>query len=74
MTGSIAITRQVSPAINQCELTHLERQPIDLQRAQTQHQEYEEALRSLGVEVVSLPPAAGFARFGLCGGCGDCAG
>jgi dimethylargininase len=56
MTGSIAITRQVSPAINQCELTHLERQPIDLQRAQSQHKEYEEALRSLGVEVVSLPP------------------
>ncbi len=57
MTGWIAITRQVSPAINQCELTHLERQPIDLQRAQSQHQEYEAALRSLGVEVVSLPPS-----------------
>jgi dimethylargininase len=56
MTGLIAITRQVSPAINQCELTHLERQPIDLQRAQAQHREYEEALRSLGVEVVSLLP------------------
>jgi dimethylargininase len=56
MTGLIAITRQVSPAINQCELTLLERQTIDLQRAQTQHLEYEEALRSLGVDVVSLPP------------------
>jgi dimethylargininase len=56
MTGLIAITRQVSPAIQQCELTHLERQPIDLQRAQAQHQEYENALRALGVEVVSLPP------------------
>jgi len=56
MTGLIAITRQVSPAINQCELTHIERQPIDLLRAQSQHHEYEEALRSLGVEVVSLPP------------------
>jgi dimethylargininase len=56
MTGLFAITRQVSPAINQCELTHLERQAIDLQRARTQHHEYEEALRSLGVEVVSLPP------------------
>jgi len=52
----IAITRQVSPAINQCELTHLERQPIDVQRAQAQHHEYEEALRSLGVEILSLPP------------------
>lgn len=56
MTGWIAITRQVSPAINQCELTHLERQPIDLLRAQSQHHAYEAALRSLGVEVVSLPP------------------
>ena len=56
MTGLIAITRQVSPAINQCELTLLERQPIDFQRAQDQHREYEQALRSLGVEVVSLPP------------------
>jgi dimethylargininase len=57
MSGLIAITRQVSPAINQCELTHLQRQPIDLQRAQTQHLEYEQALRSLGVEVISLLPA-----------------
>ena len=58
MTGWIAITRQVSPSINQCELTHLERQPIDVQRAQSQHREYERALRSLGTEVISLPPAA----------------
>ena len=32
-----AITRQVSPAITRCELTHLERQPIDLAIAETQH-------------------------------------
>jgi len=47
----------VSPAINQCELTHLQRQPIDLQRAQSQHLEYEQALSSLGVEVISLEAA-----------------
>lgn len=52
----IAITRQISPAINRCELTHLPRQPIDYQRACTQHSKYEEALRSLGVEVISLDP------------------
>ncbi len=51
----IAITRLVSPAINQCELTHLDRIPIDLERARFQHHAYEEALRSLGVEVHSLP-------------------
>jgi dimethylargininase len=52
----IAITRQVSASINQCELTHLERQPIDLERARLQHAQYEQALRALGVEVRRLPP------------------
>ena len=51
----IAITRAVSPAINRCELTNLERLPIDLERATAQHHAYEAALRSLGVEVRSLP-------------------
>ena len=51
----IAITRQVSPAINRCELTHLPREPIDYDRACAQHGQYEEALRSLGFQVISLP-------------------
>ncbi|MDO9348978.1 MAG: arginine deiminase-related protein [Anaerolineales bacterium] len=51
----LAITRQVSPAIANCELTHLERQLIDLQVARAQHRQYEQALRSLGVQVLSLP-------------------
>ncbi|OGN73655.1 MAG: dimethylargininase [Chloroflexi bacterium GWB2_49_20] len=51
----IAITRKVSPAITRCELTHLERQSIDLQTAIAQHVQYEQALQSLGVEVISLP-------------------
>ena len=50
----IAITRQVSPAINQCELTHIAREPIDYKRARAQHEQYEDALRSLGMEVISL--------------------
>ena len=50
----IAITRQVSPAINQCELTHIEREPIDYQRACIQHKQYEDALCQLGVDVISL--------------------
>jgi dimethylargininase len=53
-----AITRQVSPAIIQCELTHLERQPIDLPSAIAQHHQYEQALLELGVEVISLPAEA----------------
>jgi len=50
----IAITRQVSPAINHCELTHIEREPIDYQRAHDQHKQYEGVLRTLGVDVISL--------------------
>jgi dimethylargininase len=49
-----AITRRVSPAINQCELTHIAREPIDYERACAQHRQYEDALRSLGMDVISL--------------------
>ena len=54
----IAITRQVSPAINQCELTHIDRNPIDYQRACAQHKQYEDALLQLGVDVISLDAEA----------------
>jgi dimethylargininase len=50
----IAITREVSPAIAACELTHLEREPIDLALAREQHRRYEEALAALGCEVRRL--------------------
>jgi dimethylargininase len=53
----IAITREVSPAITECELTHLPRRPIDFQAARAQHHRYEAVLRDLGCEVRSLPPA-----------------
>jgi dimethylargininase len=55
ITHRIAITRLVSRSIVNCELTHLERIPIDLENARLQHQAYEAVLRSLGVEVLSLP-------------------
>jgi dimethylargininase len=51
----IAITREISPAFNRCELTHLDRQPIDLDLARAQHQQYEAALHELGCDVHSLP-------------------
>ncbi|MBX7172793.1 MAG: hypothetical protein K1X72_17620 [Pyrinomonadaceae bacterium] len=51
----IALTRAVSRSITNCELTHLERIPIDLQHAREQHRQYEIALKSIGCEVVSLP-------------------
>ena len=53
----IAITREVSASINRCELTHVTRAPIDLERARTQHRAYEEALERLGCRVVRLDPA-----------------
>lgn len=51
----LAITRAVSRSIVDCELTNLARTPIDVERARRQHAQYETALRSLGVAVLSLP-------------------
>ena len=51
----MAITREVSPCINQCELSFHDRQPIDLAKAITQHEEYQRCLESLGAEVICLP-------------------
>lgn len=50
-----AITRAVSPSIDDCELTFHLRQQIDVARAASQHHAYEECLRELGVRVISLP-------------------
>ena len=51
----IAITRDVSPRLDECEITHIERTPIDLQVARTQHHEYVQALKNLACEVIELP-------------------
>jgi len=51
-----AVTRAVSPAIVRCELSFIDRKPIDLARAREQHQAYESLLAKLGAQVVSLPP------------------
>src|SRR5512133_1810858 len=50
----VAVTRKVSPAIGRCELTHLDRTPIDAGVAMQQHERYEEALTALGYEVRGL--------------------
>jgi dimethylargininase len=52
----LAFTREVSPTLAACELTHLRREPIDVARARAQHAAYEDALTRLGCEVVRLPP------------------
>lgn len=51
----IAITREVSPRFNECEITHIERSPIDLDLARAQHHEYVNVLKKLGCQVVELP-------------------
>jgi dimethylargininase len=50
-----AITRSVSPAIVNCELSFILRQPINLEIARAQHLAYEQLLEKLGARVVSLP-------------------
>jgi dimethylargininase len=54
----LALTRDISPSIEQCELTHLERAPIDLARARAEHAAYEDALRALGCHVQRLTAEA----------------
>ena len=50
-----AFTRAVSPRLSECELTHLSRIPIDVEKAAAQHAAYEDALEQAGFELVRLP-------------------
>lgn len=54
----LAITRDVSPRIARCELSFIERQPIDYKRAVAQHQDYCRALEGLGLDVLQVPADA----------------
>lgn len=49
-----ALVHTVSPKINNCELTYLERVPIDYKLATNQHDKYCELLTKLGVEIIEL--------------------
>lgn len=51
----LALTRDVTPAIVNCELTHLAREPIDYPRAVAQHEHYQQALVSLGCRIERIP-------------------
>lgn len=53
---TIAITREVSASINDCELSFHRRQLIDVAKAIAQHKAYEGCLAELGARIVSLPP------------------
>lgn len=52
---TIAITREISPRFAECEITHIERTPIDLDLARLQHHDYVNTLRELGCDVIELP-------------------
>ena len=54
------LTRDVSPTLGRCELTFLDREPIDVGRAIGQHRAYGDALASLGLDVVHLPADPAF--------------
>jgi dimethylargininase len=55
MRTTTAVVRGVSPSLARCELTYLEREPIDLGRAVAQHAAYVALLRELGEDVVEIP-------------------
>lgn len=50
-----AITRELNPALGNCELTFLPRVEIDIALAQQQHEQYQAVLSSIGCEVVVVP-------------------
>jgi dimethylargininase len=52
---TIALIRPVPSSLAQCELTHLERVPIDVARAVEEHRGYAEALRALGCAIRDVP-------------------
>jgi len=49
-----ALTRAVSSRVNECELTFIDRAPINFDQAVHQHQNYQKLLRSLGVSVTQI--------------------
>lgn len=52
----VALTRAVSDAFEDCQLTHRVRERIDLSAARAQHAQYEDALAQAGCRIRRLPP------------------
>ena len=53
----VALTREPARALDACELTYREREPIDAEAAARQHRGYCDALRACGARVVTLTRA-----------------
>lgn len=56
-----AITREINPALQECELTHLARVNIDLELARQQHRQYQSALSSLDCDIRTMATEPGLA-------------
>lgn len=54
---TVALTRPVSSSLPRCEISFIERQPIDVALARRQHAAYEAALGRAGARVVRVPAA-----------------
>lgn len=59
MAALHALVRQPGPELRDCELTHMERAPLDPERALEQHGALVQALEGLGVRVRVLEPLTG---------------
>jgi dimethylargininase len=53
---NIAIVREPSPSIAQCELTFIDRSPINFAGLRAEHALYRKALEETGLKVDTLPP------------------
>jgi dimethylargininase len=58
---TVAFVRELAPSLARCELTHLEREPIDSGRARDQHRLYLAGLEALGCRIEWLAPLPGHA-------------
>jgi len=50
----IALTHEISPEINRCELSYINRKPIDFNLAVKQHERYCDMMRTEGLKVVEM--------------------
>jgi dimethylargininase len=50
----VAVIRDVSRSLGDCELSHVDRVPIDIERAGAQHRQYADALAACGCRVIAL--------------------
>lgn len=55
-----ALTRAISPKLVECELTHVERELININKAEKQHLLYEGALKQMGFSIRRIPETPQF--------------